>query len=262
MQNKPCWRRWCATDQQPPARPVPGLKTHLLRRHVHHQEPVRVALRGAPFSLLKVFNETLRDVLLPVLVKILLACYTNPIFTHAAERWREVGRRWGRGRGKGEGLHFLRGKRCTGGRTVSGTQVLRLGASSGDHRALLFSPCESTGRPRVKLHRSTHSSSSSRDSTHPPAHPPGAHLEAVGLDQVARAQNAVQAGQEPHRPRAEGPVFLRKGRGVQASVCRAVVRQRLQGERESRTSDKKRGHKPTEVSARVCRCVEKSRPQT
>lgn len=167
----------------------------------------------------------------------------------------------GGGAWQGGGTTFLAWKEVHR-RSNSGTQVLRLGASSGDHRALLFSPCESTGRPRVKLHRSTHSSSSSRDSAHPPAHPPGAHLEAVGLDQVARAQNAVQAGQEPHRPRAEGPVFLRKGRGVQASVCRAVVRQRLQGERGRRASDKKRGHKPTEVSARVCRCVEKSRPQT
>lgn len=62
--------------------------------------------------------------------------------------------------------------------------------------------------------------------------PPGAHLEAIRLNQVARAQDTVEPGQEPHRPRAEGPVLLRKRRGVQASVCRAIVGQRLQGGRD------------------------------
>lgn len=71
----------------------------------------------------------------------------------------------------------------------------------------------------------------SLDSTHTP----GAHLEAIGLNQVTRAQDAVQPGQEPHRTRAEGPVLLRKRRGVQASVRRAVVGQRLQGEPGKRT---------------------------
>ena len=62
---------------------------------------------------------------------------------------------------------------------------------------------------------------------HISSHPPAAHLEAIRLNQVAGAQDAVQAGQEPHRTRAEGPVLLRKRRGFQASVRRAVVGQRL-----------------------------------